>query len=154
MESNLSSRCGVHSEATVIKRAQSGQRETQSERRGGQSAGPGERGRGTRLRPADGGLLFSCSGWLSTRKQAPIPAVPSKKTYPRWVRAQCFTITKVLEKHRSKQFLLCWAREGPPRKPIKKNDLTHEPSSLTAGHDPERQPRWWGLSLHERGMVA
>ena len=40
-----------------------------------------------------------------------------------------------------KKFLLSWAREGPPGKPIK-NYLTHERRSLAAGHDPERQAHW------------
>lgn len=55
----MSSGVKVHSEATVIKRAQSGQRETQNKRRGGQSKGPGSEGGRMRFRPAEGGLLLS-----------------------------------------------------------------------------------------------
>ena len=61
MESTLSSGVKVHSEATVIKRAQAGQRETQNKGRGGQSEGPGSEGGRMRSRPAEGGLLLSCA---------------------------------------------------------------------------------------------
>lgn len=81
MESNLSSGVRMHSEATMIKRAQSGQRETQ---RGGEASAqaPGSEGSRMRFRPAEGGLLFSCARGSPPGDKPPSLQCPAKRHIP------------------------------------------------------------------------